>query len=119
MLREHQLYAKLSKCEFYKDKIQYLGHVISKDGISVDRDKIKAIIKWHVPKYVLDVRLFMGIIGYYRKCIEGFSRIAYPITSLQKKGKKFEWNEKCKEGFNKLKKLLTSAPILKIADPHK
>lgn len=119
MLREHELYAKLSKCDFYKDKIQYLGHVISKEGISVYPNKIKAIVKWHIPKDVPDVRSFMGITGYYRKFIEGFSRIAYPITSLQKKGKKFEWTEKCEEGFNKLKKLLTITPILKITDPHK
>jgi len=113
------LYAKLSKCDFYKNKIQYLGHVISDDGISVDPKKIKAIIDWPVPKDVTDVRSFMGITGYYRKFIEGFSLIAYPITSLQKKGKKFEWSAKCEVGFNKLKELLTTTPILKIADPHK
>ena len=64
VLREHQLYAKFSKCEFYKDKIQYLGHVISEQGISVDKDKIKAIIDWPVPKDVTDVRYFMGITRY-------------------------------------------------------
>ena len=64
--------AKFSKCEFYKDKIQYLGHMISKEGISVDLDKIKAIIDCNVPKDVTDVRSFMGITGYYRKFIEGF-----------------------------------------------
>ena len=85
VLREQQLYAKFSKCDFFKDGIQYLGHVVSKDGISVDPDKIKAITKWIVPKNVTDIRSFMGIIGYYRKFIEGFSKIAYSITSLQKK----------------------------------
>jgi len=83
-LREHKLYAKFSKCEFFKDHIQYLGHVISKDGISIDPDKIKAIINWPVPK---DVRSFMGITSYYRKFIEGFSKIVNPITSLQKKAR--------------------------------
>ena len=92
ILREHKLYAKFSKCEFYKDKIQYLGHVISKEGISVDPDKIKAINQWHVPKDVIDVRSFMGIMGYYQKFIEGFSKIVNPITSLQKKGKGFVWD---------------------------
>ena len=82
MLREHQLYAKFNICDFYKDKIQYLGHVISKEGISVDLDKIKAIIEWHVPKDITDVRSLMGITSYYRKFIEGFSGIANPITSL-------------------------------------
>jgi len=73
VLREHQLYAKLSKCDFYKDKIQYMGHVISVDGISVDPEKIKEIVKWSIPKDVSDVRSFMGITGYYWKFIEGFS----------------------------------------------
>ena len=73
-----------------------------------------------VPKDVTDVRSFMGIIGYYRRFIEGFSRIANTIiTSLQKKGKKFEWNKKCEETFKKLKELLTIAPILRIVDPKK
>ena len=89
MLREHQLYAKYNKCDFYKDKIQYLGHVIFKEGILVDPYKIKAIIDWPTPKDVNDVRSFMGIIGSYRNFIEGFSKIANPITSLQKNGKKF------------------------------
>jgi hypothetical protein len=105
VLREHELYAKLNKCDFYKDKIQYLGHVISKEGIYVDPDKIKAIMEWFVPKDVTDIRYFMGIIGYYQRFIEGFSKIAYPITSLQKKGIKFNWTEKCQESFNKLKHL--------------
>jgi hypothetical protein len=119
ILREHKLYAKLSKCEFYKDQIQYLGHVISKEGIAVDPDKIKAIMNWPEPKDVSDIRSFMGITGYYQKFIEGFSKIAYPITSLQKKGTKFIWSEKCQESFNKLKQLLTTTPILKLADLDK
>ena len=118
-LGEHKLYAKFSKCEFYKDKIQYLGHVISKEGISVDSNKIKAIIDWHVPKYVIDVRSFMGITGYYQKFIEGFSKISNPVTSLQKKGKRFLWGQKCEEGFNKLKELLVAALIMKITYPNK
>ena len=61
----------------------------------------------------------MGIIGYYRRFIEGFSRIANPITSLQKKGNKFDWNQKCEDSFKKLKTLLTTPPILRIADPNK
>ena len=82
MLREHQLYAKFNKCEFYKDKIQYLGHVISEKGISVDLDKIKSIIDWPVPKDVIDVWYIMGITGYYIKFMKGFFIIANPLTSL-------------------------------------
>ena len=76
-------------------------------------------MEWLVPKNVSNIRSFMGITGYYRNFIEGFSKISYPITSLQKKGKKFEWTKKCEESFNKLKHLLTTASILKIADPFK
>ena len=93
VLREKQLYAKFSKCDLFKDKIQYLRHVVSKDEISVDLDKIKAITEWSVVKNVTNMRSFMGIIGYYQKFIEGFSKISHPITSLQKKGKKFDCTE--------------------------
>ena len=92
---------------------------MTKEGISVDLEKIKEIEDWPVPKDVTDVRFFMGITGYYRRFIEGFSRITNPITSLQKKGKKFHWNQKCEESFKKLNFLLTSAPILRIAHPNK
>ena len=81
--------------------------------------KIKEIKECPVPKGITDVRSFMGIIGYYRRFIEGFSRIANPITSLQKKGKKSEWSQKCEDSFKKLKTLLTTAPILRVADPNK
>ena len=118
-LREHRLFAKFSKSDFFKYKIQYLGHIVTKEGISVDPEKIREIEDWLVPKDVTDVRSFMGITRYYRRFIEGFSRIGNPITSLQKKGKKFDWNLKCEESFKKLKTLLTSAPILRIADHNK
>ena len=76
-------------------------------------------MEWTVPKNVSHITSFMGITRYYRKFIKGFSKIAYPITYLQKKGKDFEWNKKCEEIFNKLKHLLTTTPILKIVDPFK
>jgi len=113
------LYAKLSKCDFYKEEIQYLGHVISKEGIAVDPEKIKTILEWPVPKDVADIRSFMGLAGYYRRFVEGFSRVAYPITSLQKKGRSFKWSSECQQSFEKLKQLLTSALVLSIADPNK
>jgi hypothetical protein len=119
VLREHQLYAKLSKCSFYQRKIHYLGHIISEEGIVVDPEKIEAIRGWPTPKNVTEVRSFMGLAGYYRIFIEGFSKIAHPITSLQKKGVKFKWTSECEERFQHLKNLLTSAPILKIVDLDK
>ena len=96
-----------------------MGHVISKDGIAVDPKKIKAISDWPIPKDVTDIWSFMGLTGYCRRFIKDFSRIAYPITSLQKKGIKFVWSSKCQESFDKLKELLTQAPVLKVADPLK
>eukprot|EP00253_Pinus_taeda_P015634 PITA_15634 len=118
-LRAHQLYAKFSKCDFFKNEIQYLGHVITKEGIAVDPEKIKAIMDWPVPKDVADIRSFMGLAGYYIRFVEGFSTVAFPITSLQKKGKTFHWTPRCQQSFEQLKHLLTTAPILRIADPDK
>eukprot|EP00253_Pinus_taeda_P027708 PITA_27708 len=118
-LREHQLYAKYSKCDFYKEQIQYLGHIITKEGIAVDPEKIRTIMEWPIPKDVADIRSFMGLAGYYRRFVEGFSRVAYPITSLQKKGRIFKWTAECQQSFEQLKHLLTTAPVLSIADPEK
>ena len=119
LLKEHHLYENMRKCDFYRDIIKYLSHIISEEGISMDPKKIEAITNWPTPRNVTDVRSFMGLAGYYRRFIEGFSKVAYAITSLQKKGVKFEWTSKCEESFQWLKNLLTSAPVLKIADPEK
>ena len=118
-LKENHLYAKFSKCEFYKDKIQYLGHIISEQGLVFDPEKIRAIREWSMPTNVSAVRSFMRIAGYYHRFVEIFSAIAYPITSLQIKGVKFEWTEKCQNNFEQLKLKVTTTPILKIADPDK
>lgn len=98
-LQEHQLYAKYRKYDFFKEKIQYLGHTITKDGITVDPEKIRTIMEWPIPKDVADIRYFMGLAGFYRQFVEGFSRVAYPITSLQKKGKTFKWTAECQKCF--------------------
>ena len=111
LLREQKLYAKLSKCVFYKYRIQYLGHIISNEGIFVDPKKIEAIMNWPTPRNVIDVRSFMGLAGYYKRFIEGFSKVSHPVTSLQKKGIKFEWTPRCEESFQQLKNILTRAPI--------
>jgi hypothetical protein len=118
VIREHQLYAKLSKCSFYQKQIHYLGHIISKDGIAMDPEKIESIREWSAPKNVIEVRSFMGLTGYYRIFIEGFSKISHPITSLQKKGVKFQWTSDCEKSFQHLKQLLTSVQILRIAYPN-
>jgi hypothetical protein len=99
VIREHQLYAKLRKCSFYQEHIDYLGHIISKDGIVVDPEKIEAIREWPAPKNVIEVISFMGLLGYYRSFIVGFSRISHPITYLQRKENKFQWIEDCEKSF--------------------
>ena len=93
------MYAKLSKCTFFHTEVHYLGHVVSKEGIVVDPEKIRAIMEWVAPKNVDEVRSFMGLVGYYRSFIRNFSKISYPITSLQRKGKKFEWTKECEASF--------------------
>jgi hypothetical protein len=111
-LRENQLYGKLSKCEFWLDKVTFLGHVISGEGIFVDPNKVEAIMKWERPTNVNEVRSFLGLAGYYRWFLEGFSRLTMPLTHLTQKNVKFEWTEECERSFKELKSRLTSAPIL-------
>ena len=113
------MYAKLSKCDLYKDRIHYLGHIISDEGIYVDPENIEAIMNWPTPRNVTDVRYFMGLAGYYRRFVKGFSKVSHPITYLQRKWMRFEWTPKCEGSFQQLKNILTSAPILKIANPEK
>jgi hypothetical protein len=95
-----------------------LGNIISEECIAVDPDKIESIRGWPKPRNVSKVRYFMGLVGYYRRFIVGFSKIAHPITSLQKKGIKSESTTECEENFDLLKELLTSAPVLNIVDPN-
>jgi hypothetical protein len=101
---------------FYQSKIHYIGHVISSEGIVIDPTKFKAIMEWDAVTNVLKVNSFMGLVGYYRWFIEGFSSIENLIMELQKKNKNFVWTEKCVESFWRLKEMLTTTPILKVPD---
>ena len=98
-LKEQKLYAKFKKCEFWLEQISFLGHVVSKEGILVDPEKIKSIIMWTPPKNVIEVRSFLGLAGYYRRFVEGFSKIAAPLSQLTQKGVKFEWSDKYQQSF--------------------
>jgi hypothetical protein len=91
VLKEHQLYDKLSKCSFYQEQIHYLGHIISEEGIVVYPEKVEAIREWPTLRNVSKVIYFMGLVGYYRIFINEFSNICHPITYLKEKGIKFEW----------------------------
>jgi hypothetical protein len=118
-LRENKLYGKLSKCSLFQKEIHYLGHIIFGEGIFVEPEKVKAIMEWLVLKNAHEVRRFMGLAGYYQKFLEGFSKIAKPITTLQCKGVRYEWREECDSAFIELKRLLTSVPILQVLDMEK
>ena len=115
-LRERQLYAKFSKCEFWLDKVNFLGHVISSQGVMVDLQKIEAILNWEVPTNQTEVRSFLGLAGYYRRFIRNFSIIASSMTELLKKNVRFEWTEECQQCMDELKERLTIAPILTLPD---
>ncbi|GAU50740.1 hypothetical protein TSUD_99100 [Trifolium subterraneum] len=119
ILREKQLYAKFSKCEFWLSEVKFLGHVISQGGVSVDPSKVEAVLNWERPRTVSEVRSFLGLAGSYRRFILGFSEIALPLTRLTRKGAAFVWDELCENSFNLLKQKLTSAPVLVIPDPDK
>ncbi|KAG8497034.1 hypothetical protein CXB51_008258 [Gossypium anomalum] len=100
------------KCEFWLREVTFLGHVVSAEEIKVDPRKIDAILKWKPPRSVSKIRSFLGLAGYYRRFVEGFSVVAAPLMKLIRKGVPFVWTEKHQEAFEKLKKVLTEAPVL-------
>ncbi|KAL0541612.1 hypothetical protein IC582_021665 [Cucumis melo] len=115
-LRDNKLYAKFSKCEFWLKQVSFLGHVVSKAGVSVDPAKIEAVTGWTRPSTVSEVRSFLGLAGYYRWFVENFSRIATPLTQLTRKGAPFVWSKACEDSFQKLKQKLVTAPVLTVPD---
>ncbi|KAG8498747.1 hypothetical protein CXB51_005165 [Gossypium anomalum] len=112
VLREKELYVKFSKCEFWLREVTFLEYVVSAEGIKVDPHKIEAILEWKSPRSVSEIRSFLGLAGYYRRFVEDFSVMAAPLTKLIRKGVPFVWTEKQQEAFEKLKKVLTEAPVL-------
>ncbi|KAA0046085.1 pol protein [Cucumis melo var. makuwa] len=115
-LRDNKLYAKFSKCEFWLKQVSFLGHVVSKAGVSVDPAKIEAVTGWTRPSTVSEVRSFLSLAGYYRRFVENFSRIATPLTQLTRKGAPFVWSKACEESFQNLKQKLVTAPVLTVPD---
>ena len=100
VLRDHQLYAKFSKCEFWLTEVKFLGHVVSASSVSVDPKKVKAVMSWERPKSVFEIRSFLGFVGYYRRFIKDFSRLATPMTRLTRNEVMFEWNDLCERAFH-------------------
>ncbi|GKE66838.1 putative reverse transcriptase domain-containing protein, partial [Tanacetum coccineum] len=119
LLKKEKLYAKFSKCEFWILKVQFLGHIIDSRGIHVDPAKIESIKDWASPKTPTEIRQFLGLIGYYRRFIEGFLKIVKSMTKLTKKGVKFDWGEKEENAFQLIKQKLCSAPILALPEGSK
>ncbi|KAL4026107.1 hypothetical protein IC575_014531 [Cucumis melo] len=112
-LRDNKLYAKFSKCEFWLKQVSFLGHVVSKAGVSVDPAKIEAVTGWTRPSTVSEVRSFLGLAGYYRRFVENFSRIATPLTQLTRKGAPFVWSKACEDLT--LNKLVTAGKVVAYA----
>jgi hypothetical protein len=118
-LRDCQLYAKLSKCEFWISEVLFLGHIINQEGLVVDPKKVAAILDCKAPKDAREIKSFIGMAGYYWRFIEGFSKIARPMTVLLAKKVEFKWTPACQKSFETLKEKLTKAPVLILPDVHK
>ncbi|KAA0067574.1 Ty3/gypsy retrotransposon protein [Cucumis melo var. makuwa] len=114
ILRQHELYANQKKCNFAQKKIEYLGHVISGEGVAVDPEKIKAITNWPQPTNIKEIRGFLGLTGYYRRFVHNYGAIAAPLTQLKKGG--YKWTEEATKAFDKLKTAMLSLPILALPD---
>ena len=117
VLRREGLYLKPSKCEWMLPEVEFLGHRIGRDGLSVDPHKVDAVNHWTAPTNVSELRSFLGLAGYYRRFLEQYSKIAFPLTELTKDDIEWKWGDAEAAAFAQLKAMLTSAPVLKLANP--
>jgi hypothetical protein len=111
-LRREKLYAKLKKCKLWLDSVSFLGHLISKEGVAVEPKKVKAVVKWTRPINIFKIKSFLGLTSYYRRFIEGFSKLLGPLTALMKKNARYVWTNECEKSFQELKRRLITAPML-------
>ncbi|KAJ9544243.1 hypothetical protein OSB04_023950 [Centaurea solstitialis] len=116
VLRRERLYAKFSKCAFWLEEVQFLGHIINREGIKVDPAKIEAVMNWEIPKAPTEIRSFLGLAGYYRRFIQDFSKIAVPLTRLTKKSEPYVWGSEQQKAFDTLRQKLCEAPVLTLPE---
>ena len=120
LFKQHLLFAKERKCVFFAEEIQYLGHIISPKGMRMDIEKVEAILKWPAPRNLQELKIFLGMSGFYRQYVRDYSKIYVLMTDqLRKKSKEISWGEAQQRSFEKLKVALAVAPILDIVDPNK
>ena len=117
-LEQHQFYCKLSKCDFFKSSVTFLGHIVSADGVRPDPRKTAAVQGWSVPSGVPELRAFLGLANYFRKFIRAYAAMAAPLTNLLSPKVLWRWTEECDEAFQWIKEALTTAPVLALPDPH-
>ena len=117
-LQEHQLALSLEKCEWHMSKVNFLGYIISENGIEMDQEKIRTVLEWKEPTTVKEVQSFLGFANFYRRFIQGYSKLTRSLTNLTKKSEKFDWQAECQEAFDMLQKPFTSALILRHFDPE-
>ena len=116
ILRKHKLFAKMSKCDLNMSQVLYLGHIVSRDGLSVDPKKVATVQDWPVPKDLHELRCFLGLTNYFRTFVQGYATRVLPLTRLQSPKREFLWDNKCQEAFDGIKHDLTHAPVLKSPD---
>ncbi|GKG30970.1 putative reverse transcriptase domain-containing protein, partial [Tanacetum coccineum] len=114
--KKEKLHAKFSKCEFWLQEVQFLGHVVNSDGIHVDPSKVESVKNWKTPKSSTEIRSFLGLAGYYWRFIENFSKIEKPLTLLTQKNKTYVWGDEQDEAFRILKEKICNALVLALPD---
>jgi len=118
-LEENDLYVKPEKCKWRVKEVEFLGVVIGLEGIKMEKEKIKGVVEWPIPKSVKEIQKFLGLANFYRRFIEGFATVAKPLHDLVKKDKKWEWTDRQEEAFRELKKRFTEEPVLAAPDIDK